>query len=162
MKIYNKEKTEVLENPDLELGYLKYDVRVIKHVPASPEIAEEFHYEYKDYKNSKGEVYGRDRYKIIDVTYQPAVEEHDETEEVQIYIPYTDEELLEIKKSRLREWREKQFDIIDCAVWYDTLTDDEKQEVKAFRLALLDITITMEKPSIPDCVKARYKETDDE
>lgn len=162
MKIYDETKTQILENPDLELGYLKHDTIVIETIPASPEVQEVFHYEYKEYKNNKGEVYGRDRFKIIDTPYQPAVEEHDVTEEIQVYVLYTEEELIEMKKSKLRGWRETMFDIIDCAVWYDTLTDEEKQEVKDFRLALLDITITMEKPNLPECVKARTKENEDE
>lgn len=70
----------------------------------------------------------------------------------------TEEELLERQKQELRKWREKFFDVIDCAVWYDCLTDKEKQEVKVFRYALLDITQTLEKPTIPACVLERIKE----
>ena len=79
MKIYNESKTEILENVDLEKGYLKKDKLVLRVVPAQEEVQEQFHYDYKEYVNEKGDVYGRDRIKVIDVPYQPAVEEHEET-----------------------------------------------------------------------------------
>lgn len=158
MKIYNQSKTEILENPNLELGYLKADKRVVEVVPAQSEIKEQFHYDYNEYKNEKGEVYGRDRIKVIDVPYQPAVEEHEVTEDIQVYIPYTDAELLEKKKQSLRDWREKYFTVIDRAVWFACLTSAEQEEVKAFRQALLDITDTLKYPTIPDCVQTQIKE----
>ena len=158
MKIYNQDKTEIIENPDLEKGYLKDDTRFVRIVPEQKAVPEQFHYEYKDYVNEKGEVYGRDRKKIVDVPAQPYVPEHEETEDIQVYVPYTEEELLERQKQELRNYRQKFFDVIDCAVWYDCLTDKEKQEVKEFRYALLDITETLEKPTIPACVLERIKE----
>ena len=102
MKIYNESKTEMLENVDLEKGYLKKDKLVLRVVPAQEEVQEQFHYEYKDYTNDKGEVYGRDRIKVIDVPYQPAVEEHEETEDIQVYVPYTEEELKVNKIAELK------------------------------------------------------------
>lgn len=158
MKIYNEQKTEVLENPDLEKGYLKQDTLVLRVVPAQEEVQEKSHYEYTEYKNDKGEVYGRDRIKVVDVPYQPAIAEHEETEDIQVYVPYTDTELLEMKKQELRTWRQSMFEIIDCAVWYDCLTENEKQQVKEFRYLLLDITNTLTKPTIPNCVNARIRE----
>lgn len=158
MKIYNQTKTELLESVDLEKGYLKEDKLVLRIVPAQEEVQEQFHYEYKDYTNDKGEVYGRDRIKIIDVPYQPAVEEHEETEDIKVYIPYTEQELLDRKKQELRNWREKYFNIIDRATWFDSLTEEERAEVHEFRNALLDITISLEYPEIPECVLSQIKE----
>lgn len=158
MKIYNQSKTELLESVDLEKGYLKEDKLVLRIVPAQEEVQEQFHYEYKDYTNDKGEVYGRDRIKIIDVPYQPAVEEHEETEDIKVYIPYTEQELLDRKKQELRNWREKYFNIIDRATWFDSLTEEERAEVHEFRNALLDITISLEYPEIPECVLSQIKE----
>ena len=157
MKIYNQEKTEIIENPDLEKGYLKDDTRVVRIVPESIEVPEQFHYEYTDYKNEKGEVYGRDRKKVIDQPYQPHIPMHEETEDIKVYIPYTEQELLERKKQELRNWREKYFNIIDRATWFDSLTDEEKAEVHTFRKALLDITIALEYPEIPECVLSQIK-----
>ena len=35
MKIYNQEKTEIIENPDLEKGYLKFD-EIVTIIPSNP------------------------------------------------------------------------------------------------------------------------------
>ena len=154
MKIYDETKSKILDNPDLTKGYLKDDTIVVRIIPAQAEVQEQSHIEVvKEYPNG-----GKDVKTVIDVPYQPAMPEREETEDIKVYIPYTDEELLEREKQQLRAWREKYFNIIDCAVWYDCLTDEEKQEVKAFRYALLDITETMTKPTIPNCVVARDKE----
>ena len=158
MKIYNESKTEIIENPDLEKGYLRLDTLILNSYPAQEELEEQFHYEYKNYIDAKGRIYGKDRIKIIDRPYQPAREAYDETEEIQIYKLYTQEELLEKQKQDLRNYREEFFKIIDCAVWYDCLTQEEKEEVKQFRKALLDITQTLTKPTIPSCVLERVKE----
>ena len=52
MKIYNQEKTEIIENPDLEKGYLQLDRIVSKTIPAVEGVEEQFHYEYKDETNA--------------------------------------------------------------------------------------------------------------
>lgn len=103
MKIYNQEKTQVLESPDLKKGYLKQDKIVVKTIPATEEVQEQFHYEYKDYLDEDGNVFGQDRIKIIDVAYEPAKPETYEYEDIQVYVLFTEEELkenreLEIKK----------------------------------------------------------------
>ena len=150
MKIYNKEKTAIIENPDLTRGYL-VDDEIVKIIPAKSSIQEQFHYiTIKTYENG-----GADLKKVIDVPYQPATPQIEKTENIQVYIPYTETELYEIKKQELRAWRKKNIKVIDCAVWYDCLTQEEKEQVKQFRLALLDITKTFVKPSIPTCVDAR-------
>ena len=157
MKIYNELKTEILDNPDLENGYLKDDTIVVRVVPEQAEVQEQFHYDYKNYKNKDGKVYGRDRIKVIDVAYKPYTPEHEEIEDIKVYIPYNEEELLERKKQILRSWRKKYFVIIDRATWFDTLTVEEKAEVHQFRNALLDITISLEYPEIPECVLSQIK-----
>lgn len=148
MKIYNQDKTQILDNPDFNLGYLKPD-QLVHHIETQEEIKEQFHYRtIAEYENG-----GKDVEKVIDVEGRPAIEEHDEYEDIQVYVLYTQEELLEIEKDKLRAWREDYFRIIDRAAWYDSLTDEEKTEVKQFRNELLDITETLIKPSIPDCVR---------
>lgn len=102
MKIYNQEKTEILENPNLEKGYLIPDQIVIKTIPAQEEVQEQFHYEYKHYPNG-----GADRIKVIDVPYQPAVEEHDEFEDIQVYVPYSQKELDSFRIDELTKLLEK-------------------------------------------------------
>ena len=153
MKIYNQDKTLVLENPDLEKGYLVKDKIVLKVVPAKPEVAKQSHYEViKEYPNG-----GKEVKEVIDVPYSPAVKEHEETEEIQVYIPYSAAEYEDIVNQKLRAWREKYFTVIDRAVWYDTLSLDEKLVVKQFRKQLLDITITKQYPVVPAVVEAQIK-----
>lgn len=95
MKVYNQEKTEILENYDLEKGYLKADFIEIPEVEG---VEEQGHYEtIKEYPNG-----GKDVKWVVDVEgveYQPAHQE-----EIEVYIPYTEEELAEEKKqARIEE-----------------------------------------------------------
>lgn len=97
MKIYNQEKTQVLQSPNLKKGYLIEDKIVVKTIPA---IEEKYHYEtIKEYKNG-----GKDIEKIIDIVGVPETYEY---EYIKIYIPYTEEELKNNRiaeiKSRLEE-----------------------------------------------------------
>ena len=155
MTIYNQAKTKVLKTVDLEKGYLVKDKRFVKSVPATSEVQEQSHWEVIAEYPETG---GQDVVKVIDVPYSPAVEAHDEYEDIQVYIPYTADELLNKKQEELRAWRQDYFAVIDAAVWYDCLTEEEKAEVRAFRYALLDITTTLTKPTIPACVQARLEE----
>lgn len=95
MRIYNAEKTKVLENVDLELGYLQGDRLLI-----SEEQQEQFHYEEKKYDNG-----GIARYKIVDKPYKPA-----EYEDIQVYILYTKKELNQNKINELTSWFDNYFD----------------------------------------------------
>ena len=105
MKIYNQSKTEILENPDLEKGYLKQDKIVTKIIPAQEEVKEQFHYEYKEYPNG-----GKDQIKVVDVAYKPAKPETYEYEDIEVYVPYSDKELAQIEigklKQELAKWKE--------------------------------------------------------
>ena len=94
MKIYNQEKTQVLESPNLKKGYLMEDKIIVKTIPA---IEEEYHYEtIKEYKNG-----GKDIEKIIDIVGVPETYEY---EYIKIYIPFTEEEL---KNNRIAEIKER-------------------------------------------------------
>lgn len=89
MKVYNQDKTEILESYDLTLGYLVPDKIVIAEHPATEEVMELSHYEILcEHENG-----GKDVRKIIDVPYQPAKEAWTEYEDIMVYIPYTAEEL---------------------------------------------------------------------
>ena len=87
MEIYNQDM-ERIENPDLSLGYLKNGTRIVHH-PAVEGVKEEWHYEVvAEYENG-----GKDIERVIDV---PGVEPQEawyEEIQIQIYIPYTQEEL---------------------------------------------------------------------
>ena len=87
MEIYN-EKMELINNPDLSLGYLKDDVR-IQHHEAVEGIEEVWHYEtIAEYPNG-----GKDVEKVIDVEGVLAQDAWDEEISIQIYVLYTEEEL---------------------------------------------------------------------
>lgn len=83
--IYDSDFNEVI-NPDLTLGYLETAQRIVAHHPATAAVPEAWHYEVME---------GTDglRRKVVDTPAAPAKPAWDETEPVQVYIPYTEEEL---------------------------------------------------------------------
>ena len=93
-EIYN-EQMERIENPDLTLGYLKPGTRV-EHHEAVEGVTEVWHYEtVAEYPNG-----GKDVQRVVDV---PGVEEKpawDEEIPIQIYVPYTQEELDRMEAER--------------------------------------------------------------
>ena len=143
MKIYNETKTEILENVDLEKGYLIKDKIATKTIPAQQEVQEQFHYEYKVYPNG-----GKDRIKVVDVEYQPAKPETYEYEDIQVYKPFTEEEYI----NNLRAKRETEcFPIINRGqLWYDTLNEQQKAELKQWYINWLDVTDTLVVPNKPN------------
>ena len=101
MKIYNQTKTEILENCDFEKGYLQDDVIEIT-IPRQEKIEEVGHYEtIAEYPNG-----GKDVQWIIDQPGQEEIPEHIEEEEIQVYIPYTQEELIKREaQSQIQEYK---------------------------------------------------------
>ena len=89
MKVYNQEKTQEITDYDLAKGYLVSDKMLKEHHEAVE--AKEAVYErvlIKEYPS------GGKEYKTVLVT--PAIEAKDawdEYEDIQVYIPYTEEEL---------------------------------------------------------------------
>lgn len=147
MKVYNKDKTIELTEYDLEKGYLKDDI-LITHYDEVPYVEEKGHYEtIREYSNG-----GKDVEWIIDVKgqeYQPA---RDEEENIQVYIYYTEDELLKIKKNKLRSNREQEcFSIINRGkLWYDTLTNEQLEELNKWYKEWLDVTETLVVPNKPE------------
>lgn len=111
-EIYN-EAMDRIENPDLTLGYLKPGTRT-EHHEAVQGVDEVWHYEtVAEYTNG-----GRDIRKVIDV---PGVEEKaawDEEIEIQIYVPYTQEELDRMEAERSKPTQEERITLLE------TTTDD--------------------------------------
>lgn len=91
MRIFNQEKTQILENVDLKLGHLVDDKILLL-----PSEQEEYHYEFKQYPNG-----GKDKIKVIDKPFKQA-----EYENIQVYIPYTEEEILQQELLELVNWFE--------------------------------------------------------
>lgn len=99
MKIYNIDKTKILnENElDLELGHLVTDT-LVTHVPAKAGVSEQGHYEtIKEYPNG-----GKDVEWVVDKEGVEPIKEHDESEEIQVYVPYTEQELVDIEKGKVQ------------------------------------------------------------
>lgn len=95
MKVYNKDRTQILTEYDLDKGHLVYDT-LTKHVEAIEPVEEQFHYEtIAEYPNG-----GKDVKKVIDVAAVKGVAAYDEIEEIQIYIPYTEDELIEYNQEK--------------------------------------------------------------
>lgn len=110
MKVYNKEKTEVLETYDLTKGFLKTDKILKVHheaVPAAPAVTvaskieailtnggkvievDGIYYEVvKEFPNG-----GRTLEEIEETPGVPKQEAYDEYEDIMVYIPYTEQEI---------------------------------------------------------------------
>lgn len=94
MKILDAQGNEVL-NPDLEKGYLKEDKLIIHH-DEQAETPEQSHFEtLHEYPNG-----GKEVERVIDTPFIPAKKAYEEEILIQRYVPYTYEELLEIKKQK--------------------------------------------------------------
>ena len=101
MKILD-ETGAVVENPDLTLGYLVDDTEPMEH-PAVEGVDEVSHYEtVAEYPNG-----GRDIRKVIDVPGVAARDAWDEEIAIQIYTPYTDEELARLEAERSKPTTEE-------------------------------------------------------
>lgn len=95
-EVYN-EAMEPIENPDLSLGYLTDSTRTVHH-EAVDGVEEQFHYvTIAEYENG-----GKDVEKVIDVPGVEAQPAWDEEIPIQIYHPYTQEELDRIEAERNR------------------------------------------------------------
>lgn len=87
MEIYNEEM-ERIEAPDLSLGWLENTVRMIRH-DAVEGVPEAWHYEtLAEYPNG-----GKDVVRVIDIPGVEAKAAWEEEIPIQIYHPYTREEL---------------------------------------------------------------------
>ena len=94
MEIYN-ENMERIENPDLTLGYLRPGTRT-EHHEAVEGVQEVWHYEtVAEYPNG-----GKDVRKVVDVPGVEAQAAWDEEIPIQIYMPYTQEELDRMEAER--------------------------------------------------------------
>lgn len=113
MRVFNQDKTQELKDYDLNLGHLELDTLII-HIEAVKGVKEQGHYEIvREYPETGGE----DVEWVVDVPSIEAVEEHDETEEIYVYIPYTESELKDIKiqnyPSRVSELIRQKYTIDD-------------------------------------------------
>ena len=93
-EIYN-ENMELIENPDLTLGYITDSTRT-EHHDAVEGVTEVWHYEtVAEYPNG-----GKHIRKVVDVPGVEAQAAWDEDIPIQIYVPYTQEELDRMEAER--------------------------------------------------------------
>ena len=96
MEIYN-DRMELIEKPELLLGYLRPGTRT-EHHAAVQGMAEQWHYEtVAEYPNG-----GKDIRRVVDVPGMEARDAWDEEIAIQIYTPYTAEELAQMEAERNR------------------------------------------------------------
>lgn len=111
-EIYN-ESMERIENPDLTLGYLSPGTRT-EHHEAVDGVDEVWHYEtIAEYTNG-----GKDIRKVVDVPGVEAKAAWDEEIQIQIYVPYTPDELDRIEADRNKPTQEERITQLE------TTTDD--------------------------------------
>lgn len=127
MRILDQTKSYEIFAPDLELGYLKNDVVVVKHHARLPKIEEIGHFEINSYANG-----GKERVWVVDVKGQEERKAYDETEQIQVYIRYTESELAEHKINALKEkLRETDYQAIKFAE--GVMSESEYAPIKAQR-----------------------------
>lgn len=110
MEIYN-EAMERIENPDLTRGRLTLGSRTIHHeaVEAREEV---WHHEViRAYPNG-----GKDLQRVIDVPGREAAQAWDEQIPIQIYIPYTQEELDAIEAEKNKPTMEQRLEELEGAL----------------------------------------------
>ena len=96
MRVFDETKTNELTNYDLEKGYLIADKLFIAHHEASEGTDGVTRYEVLgEYPNG-----GRDLKLVTVVKPVPPKEAYDEYEDIQVYIPYTVEELAKRKEQK--------------------------------------------------------------
>lgn len=133
MRVFNQSKTEELQEYDQNLGYLQNDT-LVTHFPEVQAIKEQGHYKViAEYPNG-----GKDVEWIVDVEgveYQP---EHDEEENILVYIPYTQAEIRNREiNDRILELKEFLYNTDYKAIKYaeGELSAEEYEETKLQRRA---------------------------
>ena len=107
------ESMERIENPDLTLGYIKPGTRTVHH-DAVEGVTEVWHYDtIAEYPNG-----GKDVQKVVDAPGVEAKPAWDEEIPIQIYVPYTQEELDRMEEERNRP---TQLDRIEAQALYTAL-----------------------------------------
>ena len=108
MEIYNG-NMERIENPDMSLGYLTPGKRT-EHHAAVQSVAEQWHYEtVAEYPNG-----GKDIRRVIDVPGVAAQDAWDEDIPIQIYVPYTQEELDRMEAERNKPTTEERIQQLEA------------------------------------------------
>lgn len=102
MRVFNQDKTKELKEYDLTKGWLNQDKLLIAHIDYKEGKLPKYHYDVKVYPNG-----GEDLIKVIDEEGEEEILEHDEFEDILVYIPFTEKELAKIELNELLKWFEE-------------------------------------------------------
>lgn len=142
------ENDNPVENPDLELGWLKNETKTVHH-DAVEGVKKVSHYEVNlkpdgtpaIYYDANGKEYGRDVHEVIDVPGVQARDAYDEEVAFIRYIKYTAEELAK-KKAEKEKQEERQKAV---AALQSAQNDTDSLMVdQEYRLTLLELGVTPE------------------
>lgn len=150
MKVYNQEKTQILEEYNLQTGRLVEDILTVTFNEVKG-IEEQGHYEtIKEYENG-----GKDVKWVVDVAKVEYKPKRTEQEKIFVYVPYTEQELKEIKIKELRGKRESEcFPVINRGIlWYNKLDSKKIEELEKWYNDWLNVTETLVVPTKPDWLK---------
>ncbi len=124
MRIFDKHKKNEIKDFDRNSGKLMPDKLFVAHHEAREASAEVGHYEViREYSNG-----GKDVKWVVDKPAVTACEEHDEYEDILVFVPYTEEELAKMAaRSEIAELkaklRESDYKAIKYAEGMITLAD---------------------------------------
>ena len=156
--IYNEEKTKqlLLEDCDLTKGQLIQDT-LETIVPEKEEIAEEGHYEtIAEYPNG-----GKDVVWVVDREGQAFEPEKVENIPIQVYVPYSEEYLLQQERTELRKQLEEHLTHSDYKVLKfleGLISEEEFAAIKKQRQQWRDLINKLEKAFTLDEVEKIKKE----
>lgn len=145
MKVYNQDKTSILTSYDLEKGYLQSDKIKIGVQPYQPE--KQAVYEYTDWVEFPNG--GKSRKEKLVSEYMPEQPEKEIYEDIQVYIPYTEQQYKNILRNK-RVNLLSAFDKWEKAVLRGRETDDKN--IMQWYQSLLKLEETAF-DSIPERVK---------
>lgn len=149
------ENDNPVENPDLELGWLKNETKAVHH-DAVEGVKKVSHYEVNlkpdgtpaIYYDANGKEYGRDVHEVIDVPGVQARDAYDEEVAFIRYIKYTAEELAKKKAEKEKqEERQKAMDTLPetLAALQSAQTDTDSLVVdQEYQLTMLELGVTPE------------------
>jgi hypothetical protein len=150
MKVYNQDKTQILEEYNLQTGRLVEDILTVTFDEVKG-VEEQGHYEtIKEYENG-----GKDVKWIVDVEKVEYKPKRTEQEKIFVYVPYTEQELKEIKINELKDKREIEcFSVINRGIlWYNKLDSEKIEQLEKWYNDWLNITETLIVPTKPDWLK---------
>ena len=145
MKIYNEDFSKTLNEHDIDLskGYLK-NVEYTYFIEEQKEVKEIGHYiVVAEYPNG-----GKDIEWVIDRPGVPYIAAHYETEKVQQYILYTQQELEEIKKA---EWEKERIEKINYYI-------EKLKETDYHTLKFIEGKITQEEFNFWKKIRQSFRE----